>query len=548
MFLCADRRIPRDIGVIRAVSQLNVPSRRVRLARLGLPVLAAALAAAIFVGDTVTPIDVAFGNFYVLVVILSARFAGPSGVKLIAAGCLALTLLSYFLSVPPGQPLDGVGNLLISLAVVALTMFLVLRDQSREEALRSLSRELADRAAALEAANTELEAYAETDRKRAEAFARNEAYLAEAQKLTQTGSWAWNPRSDALLHCSEETYRLYELNPQAGTPTYSALLDRIHPEDREWVRETTDEGARLREERLLDYRILLPDGKLKYIRSIRRPSLNAAGNVEIVGTSVDVTESRRKEDALRSLSAELANRADALEVANKELESFAYSVAHDLRAPLRHAVGFAELLQKQTASTLDDKSRRYLKIVLDSAKRMGNLIDDLLAFSRIGRAETKKTSVDLQQLFREVVRELGQETSGRNIVWKIGDLPVCYGDRPMLKQVVWNLVSNAVKFTKTRAQAEIEIGSMDSQQDEVEVFIRDNGVGFDMRYANKLFGVFQRLHSLDEFDGTGIGLAVVQRIIHRHGGQVRVEAAVDRGATFFFSLPKAPVRDGTSPA
>jgi light-regulated signal transduction histidine kinase (bacteriophytochrome) len=170
---------------------------------------------------------------------------------------------------------------------------------------------------------------------------------------------------------------------------------------------------------------------------------------------------------------------------------------------------------------------------------MGNLIDDLLAFSRIGRTETKKTEVDLEQLVKEVVAEIGRDTKGRDIAWKIGALPVCYGDRSMLKLVVVNLVSNAVKFTRKRRSAEIEIGCVDRNKKEVEVFVRDNGAGFDMQYANKLFGVFQRLHLPEQFEGTGIGLATVQRIIHRHGGKVRGEGAADQGATFYFSLPKA---------
>ena len=170
---------------------------------------------------------------------------------------------------------------------------------------------------------------------------------------------------------------------------------------------------------------------------------------------------------------------------------------------------------------------------------MGNLIDDLLGFSRIGRAETKKTAVDLEQLVREIVAELGQETSGRDIAWKIGALPVCYGDRSMVKLVLVNLMSNAVKFTRMRARAEIEVGCADEKASQVEVFVRDNGAGFDMQYANKLFGVFQRLHRSEEFEGTGIGLATAQRIIHRHGGKIRAEGAVDQGATFYFSLPKA---------
>ena len=247
---------------------------------------------------------------------------------------------------------------------------------------------------------------------------------------------------------------------------------------------------------------------------------------------------RRIEDNLRHARQELARRADDLEAANKELEAFAYSVSHDLRAPLRHIAGYSELLQKHASSSLDDKSNRYIKIVLESSKRMGSLIDDLLGFSRIGRAETRKTTVNLTQLVREAVAELGQDTAGRDIAWKIGSLPICYGDRAMLRLVLVNLISNAAKFTRMRGRAEIEIGST-AKDDQIEVFVRDNGAGFEMQHANKLFGVFQRLHRPEEFEGTGIGLATVQRIIHRHGGKVRAEGAVDRGATFYFTLPRS---------
>src|ERR1700675_1636912 len=252
---------------------------------------------------------------------------------------------------------------------------------------------------------------------------------------------------------------------------------------------------------------------------------------------IEVEHRVRREDEIRSLNLELAKRAAELEATNKDLESFAYSVSHGLRAPLRHLAGFSELLQKQASSLLDDKSRRYIQTILDSAKRMGNLIDDLLAFSRVGRAETKKAAVDLEQLVKEVVAEIGQDTKSRDIAWTIGALPVCYGDRSMLRLVVVNLVSNAVKFTSMRRPAEIEIGCVDRNKKEVEVFVRDNGAGFDMQYVNKLFGVFQRLHLPEQFEGTGIGLATVQRIVHRHGGKVRAEGAIDRGATFYFSLP-----------
>jgi signal transduction histidine kinase len=255
---------------------------------------------------------------------------------------------------------------------------------------------------------------------------------------------------------------------------------------------------------------------------------------------LEVEQRKRREEEIRQLNLELFKRAAELEAANKELESFSYSVSHDLRAPLRHVVGYAELLQRQASSALDEKSQRFIRTILDSTKRMGNLIDDLLAFSRIGRAETQKTQVDLDRLVRDVVAEFTQDTKGRDIVWKIGAIPVCYGDRSMLRLVVVNLVSNAVKFTSMRNPAEIEIGCADCNITDVEIFVKDNGAGFDMQYGDKLFGVFQRLHLPEQFEGTGIGLATVQRIIHRHGGKVRGEGAVDQGAIFYVSLPRVP--------
>jgi PAS domain S-box-containing protein len=251
----------------------------------------------------------------------------------------------------------------------------------------------------------------------------------------------------------------------------------------------------------------------------------------------DITERRRIEDSLRGAQEELAKRATELEAANNELEAFTYSVSHDLRAPLRHVLGYAELLQKHSSPILDDKARRYMAMILEASKRMGGLIDDLLGFSRIGRAEARKTAVNLDQLVREVIAELSEDTKDRNIAWTIGALPVCYGDRSMLKLVLANLLSNAVKFTRTRARAKIEIGCAAGKDNQVEVFVADNGAGFEMQYVNKLFGVFQRLHRAEEFEGSGIGLATVQRIIHRHGGTVRADGAVDQGATFYFSLP-----------
>ena len=244
----------------------------------------------------------------------------------------------------------------------------------------------------------------------------------------------------------------------------------------------------------------------------------------------DVTARRRVAD-------ELHRRGELLAAANKELEAFSYSVSHDLRAPLRHIDGYASLLSKAAAVSLDDKAKRYLQTISESATRMGQLIDDLLVFSRMGRQEMLQGTVNLDQLIASVLHDLRHDLQDRTISWTIARLPEVTGDAAMLRQVFVNLLGNAVKFTGTRPQATIEIGSRQSSQQEAVVFVRDNGVGFDMQYANKLFGVFQRLHRADEFDGTGIGLANVRRIIHRHGGKTWAEGALGEGATFYVTLP-----------
>jgi signal transduction histidine kinase len=241
--------------------------------------------------------------------------------------------------------------------------------------------------------------------------------------------------------------------------------------------------------------------------------------------------------AVVDLNTQLEHRVAELNTLSGELEAFTYSVSHDLRAPLRHVAGFARLLEKRAGSALDAESNRYLQTIIDAAGKMGRLVDDLLGFSRMSRTEMQAKRVDLDAVIRDVLQESERDAAGRRINWTTHPLPPVIGDPAMLRIAFANLVSNAVKYTAPRDVAEIEIGTKPATDGERVLYVRDNGVGFDMAYAGKLFGVFQRLHAAEQFDGTGIGLANVRRIIQRHGGQTWAEGAVDGGATFFVSLP-----------
>jgi signal transduction histidine kinase len=261
-----------------------------------------------------------------------------------------------------------------------------------------------------------------------------------------------------------------------------------------------------------------------------------------------ILESELKYRALNSqLEQRVIERTAQLQVVNDELEAFSHSVSHDLRAPLRHIQGFASQLQANAVPSLSGTNLDSLTKIQQAAKRMGAMIDDLLAFSHVGRSDLKKTNVNLDELVRDSLGDFQAETKKRNIIWEVRPLPPVQADRALLRMVLVNLISNAVKFSATRAEAKIEIGSSVGDGETV-VFIRDNGAGFDPKYAGKLFGAFQRLHSQDKFEGTGIGLANVQRIIHRHGGRAWAEGVVDGGATFYFSIPNADLNATTGRA
>lgn len=324
---------------------------------------------------------------------------------------------------------------------------------------------------------------------------------------------------------------------------------------------------RVRETRAADtmaiqkYDIRRPDGSFeeRFWSPVNSPLLGADGQLEyFIHRVEDVTafvrhESQSKDDTgelhtrLRNMEAEVFRNTTLLqqakrdlEAANKDLQSFTYSVSHDLRAPLRHVQGYIELLTRETAaSPMSDKARRHLQTITDASVEMGNLIDDLLAYSRMGQVEMRETVVSLDDMIQTTMRGLEMAIAGRRIDWVVASLPQVFADPTALQQVFANLLGNAVKYSRLRDPARIEIGTAGEEHGRVILFVRDNGAGFDMQYVHKLFGVFQRLHPSKDFEGTGIGLAIVRQVIIRHGGRVWAEGAVNQGATIYFTLRPA---------
>jgi PAS domain S-box-containing protein len=269
---------------------------------------------------------------------------------------------------------------------------------------------------------------------------------------------------------------------------------------------------------------------------------NSGSEKKLVVLGNDISQRKANELKINRLNKELEFKVNELKIVNEEMESFSYSVSHDLRAPIRHISGFIDLLKKNIETALDDKNKRYLQLVIDSTKEMGNLIDELLTFSRMGRKPVEVNSIDLHLIINEIISTIQSDIKQRKIKWEIPKLPVVFADPGLIKIVLTNLISNAVKYTAGKGEAVINISeysNKDNKGNDYNVIcIKDNGAGFDMKYYDKLFGIFQRLHSSEDFEGTGIGLATVKKIIQKHNGKVWAESEVDKGAAFYFSLPK----------
>lgn len=364
--------------------------------------------------------------------------------------------------------------------------------------------------------------------------------LRMAMAAGRMGTWTRELVGEDRILWSPELEAIFGLQPGEFPGTEQALYEFIHPDDRELVRQAFIRAIEIRTDYEAEFRFLPHGRPFGWMLGRGRAYYDAAGKpIRLVGVAIDITARREAEEEIRRLNTELERRVRErtaqLEAINQELEAFAYSVSHDLRAPLRSIRGFSEVLLERCADQLDAEGQEFLRRVCESGQHMTRLIDDLLKLSHVGRSELRWQTVNLSALAGTVVAELRQAESRRPVQFIIQPDLRAEGDESLLRLLLDNLLGNAWKFTRHRPDTRIEFGF--TAQPEPAFFVRDNGVGFNMARADKLFGVFQRLHSAGEFPGTGIGLATVQRIVKRHRGRVWAAAGENQGATFYFTLP-----------
>jgi signal transduction histidine kinase len=376
------------------------------------------------------------------------------------------------------------------------------------------------------------------------ALVRSEERLKEAQHLAHVGSWEMDLLTQEVVW-SDEVYRIFEADPARTRTTFKQFLEWVHPDDRAMVRQTFEASIKDHQPYNEVHRLLLPGGRVKWVRERGVTEYRGEQAVRSRGTVQDVTEVRLAQQALQQLNEQLETRVNErtseLAQANRELEAFTYSVSHDLRTPLRSIHGFAAVLEEEEAQGLSDVGRKHLRRIQDGSRRMGQLITDLLSLAHLNRAQMQQVPVNLSELAWQVVGEFQRSEPEREVDWHIQDGLQAMADPGLMRVVLHNLLGNAWKYTSQTPQARIDV-TLDERKDGMATFcVRDNGAGFDMAYAAQLFQPFRRLHAHHEFEGSGVGLATVSRVIRRHGGQVRGEGAVGQGAAFHFSLPDVPV-------
>lgn len=354
--------------------------------------------------------------------------------------------------------------------------------------------------------------------------------LNDTQKAANIGSWRVDLEGQEVLW-SDQTYRIYNMDTKDEI-SLDAAIRQFKPEHREEIHETLKIAEDEQRSWDKEWQLTGSEGMDKWVRSIGYPVVEEGEVVAIEGLLMDVDEQRRASDGLKK-------RTEELEESNQELESFSYSISHDLRAPLRSINGYSQILKEDYEEKLDEEGVRILNVISESARKMGELIDDILAFSRLGRKEIVKKELDMEMLAASVSNDIKSSYGVSNeIEINITDLPPAYGDISLVNQVLQNLIENAVKYSSDEDKISVEIGAVNEPDGQL-YYISDNGVGFNMKYHDKIFGVFQRLHTDSDFKGTGVGLAIVKRIIQKHGGRIWAESKPGEGSTFYFKLGSA---------
>ncbi len=376
-----------------------------------------------------------------------------------------------------------------------------------------------------------------TERKKMEEALRDrEQRLNKTQEIAHLGSWELD-LAENRLSWSDEVYRIFGLKPAEFGASYENFLEIVHPDDRKAV--DTAYSVSLREGKdsyEIKHRIVRKsDGELRFVHEKCEHVRDKSGKViRSIGMMQDITDSKKTEEEILMLNEKLKQRAFELDAANRELEAFSYSASHDLRAPLRSIDGFSRILEEEYGKALDEKGKQFLGKLRNATQKMGQLIDDLLNLSKVTRTDMHIEKVDLSRIAMEIAANLKENDSGRKVEFIIADGVTAKCDKNLIKAAMENLLGNAWKFTANHEKARIEFGFV---KDKKAYFIRDDGAGFDMEYAGKLFSPFQRLHSSRDFKGTGIGLSIVDRIIKKHGGNIWAEGGVEKGAVFYFTLP-----------